>query len=173
MTNYHDIPKVGVDDFARADFVTWYQGELKRISVANQLIYSNAVARGDTIYQTAIKQFEQMLTLAVAIYGDKHAVVKYLKAHKPRQRAGVSAPPNFTRRVRAVWHKYEAWFEDEQRREYERDYRKRRAEMNALLQELGYVPGEHYSPTRAITFAAQVINPVQQEVRMLPVGDEP
>lgn len=172
MTNYNDIPKVGPAEFVRDGFPEWYQAEVKRLAALNQQIYQQAIQQADKTYQQSMEKFETIVALAQQLWGAQSAVVKYLAKHKPRRFADLSTPPNFQRRVNKVWRDYEAWLEGEMRRDREREYRQRRAQMNEFLQKLGYEPGEHYQPGRAITFAKQVVNPAQPQVRMLPGGED-
>ena len=154
MTNYYDIPTVDETHFAASNFETWLKNELVALDKYNQ-----------AAYQDALRKDRQLMTLVSEVYGEKSATFKYMN----RQR--VETPPDLQRRAKKIWRKFEDWRYAEQQRAKRQDYRRRSQAANLVLQELGYVPGEHYSPTRAITFGKQVINPNQPDVRMLPGGE--
>lgn len=154
MTLYYDLETVTEKDFAREGFTQWFLDKVRGIQEQNRKLHTQHV-----------EDYRTMLKCATAIYGEKSAEVKYLKSKK------VENPPDFKRRVHNTWRRYEQWEEQQRERERQREYRERSKATNTLLQELGYVPGEHYSSTAAITFAKRVVNPVDPPVRMLPEGD--
>lgn len=154
MTPYYDLPVVGAREFANDQFEAWFKRQIVERGKANQQIYAKLQAAD-----------QQLGELIAGTYGDKSAFYKYWR----RQR--VPTPPDLNRRARRVWREFRQWAAAERRRAKAQDYRQRRAQANVVLQEFGYVPGEHYAPTRAITFAKTVLNPEQPGVRMLPEGD--
>jgi hypothetical protein len=123
---------------------------------------NEAKRQNQTAYEAAISLHNNILTLARNLYGDKSKQVKYLEREKPE------SPPNVERKSwQSVMRKYEIWLEKERQREKNRDYRRRRAETNEVLQEHGYIPNEHYRETSAITFAKEVL--IERDGEILPI----
>lgn len=150
MALYYDLPKITELNYQSEHFEGWLKAQVANIEAQNRQLY----AQHTTNLQQAIKLID-------SIYGSNSAPAKYIR------RQGVDKPPNFTRRLRLIANKYNRWLEAERRREYGRQYRQRSKDVNTFLQMLGYVPGEHYRESAAITFAKKVVNPADPAVRML------
>lgn len=151
MTLYFDLPKFTELDFSADNFEALLKTQVADIESKNR-----------RLFEQHTRNLQQAVGLIESIYGSNSAPAKYLR------RVGVDKPPNFTRRLRLIAQKYNTWLGAERRREYGRQYRQRSKDVNEFLQRLGYIPGEHYRETAAITFAKTVVNPADPAVRMLP-----
>ena len=121
------------------------------------------------IYHKAVAQHTQLIALALEIYGDKSSVIKYLRS-KPVER-----PKSAVKEFNKLMRQFDIWLAAERQRQQRREYEQRRKETVKTLESLGYVAGKHFSRSRAITFAKQVLVEVAPGVysnRMLPAPGE-
>ncbi len=131
-----------------------YQGELSALQDDDfrgkvEQAFKEADRLNIEILNTALEKQHALIALAIEIYGSKHNVVKYLRS-KPVER-----PKSMIKAFQKLMREFDVWRAAERQREQNRAYQRRRKETVKTLVSLGYVAGEHFSPSRAITFAKQ------------------
>lgn len=116
----------------------WWSEFVDSIKLAEQ--------KNHEIYQTARSAYADMLKAAEKVYGATSKQMRYLKSNPPE------SAPNFARLKRNMLNKWLAFLEQEERRQYTRDYRQRQKEAIERLENAGYVPNEDFSRSKAISF---------------------
>lgn len=104
------------------------------------------------IYQTTKTHYDGMLKLAKLVYGDNSKEYKYLQSHTP------AIVPNFSRLKKNMQRKWEKFLEEVESRQYSREYRQRHKEALGRLEKAGYVAGEDFPKSRAISFEKRLGN---------------
>lgn len=138
--SYYDVPKCDEAMFSAPNFEKWLNAEL-----------ANRVQANQRQYQAAVKEWQEIIVKVRNLFGEKSAPYKYMK------RQGIASPPDLQRRAKKIWRQYADWQRREAAREYRQDYKQRSHAADLNLQQLGYIPGEDYSPTRAISTVRRMI----------------
>lgn len=109
-------------------------------------------------YRDAQERLKSVCAVIASIFGSSHAASKYVKRLKPL------APPDHRKEWKRILRQLQQWEEAEAKREKSRDYRRRSKEAWRLLEDLGYVAGEHFKPTSAITYVKKHLAEVEPGV---------
>lgn len=97
-------------------------------------------------------QYDQMLTLAISIYGELSNEVRYLRQHRP----STPMSQESTVYVRTM-KRYRIWLDEKARRDKQRESRHKRQEIAAeALGKLGFVQGRDFSFSSAPEFYKKV-----------------
>lgn len=133
--------------------------EVFRTNVQGRMRANNAA------YDAAVKEHAIGVQVETRVWGERHAVVKYLKAKKiprppdlnaERARLETRYRNYLTRRENIRREQERTAAEAQKRREYRQAHRDRLKLARTILTNLGYTPGVDYAPGRAIGFLKSV-----------------
>lgn len=93
-----------------------------------------------------MNDYKELLRYAAIVYGLNSTEYKYLQKHPPEYE------PNFKRLKTKMRMQWEAFLEKEQAKRYYKSYRERQKEATMRLEDRGYIAGEDFVVSQAISF---------------------